>query len=135
MKGWVYVITNPGMPELVKVGYSERDPENRAKELNGTASPHPHVVEFAALVDYPKKVESELHTCLSEYNEGKEWFRCHPDLVKSYLLHLFPNILVTHGKANSTISIDSFVCLTCGNSFLSDSSTFEYDQPVCRQCT
>jgi hypothetical protein len=74
MKGWVYIITNRAMPGLVKVGYSDRDPENRANELNSTASPHPHVVEFAVLVDEPKQIEQATHRCLSDYHEGKEWF-------------------------------------------------------------
>jgi hypothetical protein len=46
MKGWVYVITNLAMPGLVKVGYSRKDPELRAAELNSTGTPHPFVVEY-----------------------------------------------------------------------------------------
>jgi len=45
MKGWVYIIANKAMPGLVKVGYSMKDPELRAAELNNTGSPHPYVLE------------------------------------------------------------------------------------------
>ncbi|KFC76184.1 GIY-YIG nuclease family protein [Massilia sp. LC238] len=45
MKGWVYVITNKAIPDLVKVGYSRKDPELRAAELNNTGAPHPYMVE------------------------------------------------------------------------------------------
>jgi hypothetical protein len=40
MRGWIYVISNNSMPGLVKVGYSMKDPEERAKELDHTGTPH-----------------------------------------------------------------------------------------------
>jgi hypothetical protein len=33
IRGWVYVIFNEAMPDLVKVGYSTKDPNLRAEEL------------------------------------------------------------------------------------------------------
>lgn len=77
-KGWVYVITNKAMPGLVKVGYSMKDPELRAQELNHTGSPHPYEVEYDALVDEPRDIEAAAHKMLASYSEGKEWFRCTP---------------------------------------------------------
>lgn len=76
MKGWVYVISNKAMDGLVKVGYSTKDPELRAEELNHTGSPHPYVVEYEALVEEPRQIEQKVHKLLSNTNEGKEWFRC-----------------------------------------------------------
>ena len=61
LKGWVYVISNPGQPGLIKVGYSMKDPELRARELDGTASPYPHVVEYEVLVPEPRQVEKSAH--------------------------------------------------------------------------
>lgn len=46
VKGWVSVILNLLMPGLVKVGYSRRDPELRAKELHHPGSPHPYIVDY-----------------------------------------------------------------------------------------
>lgn len=34
MRGWVYVISNPTIPGLVKIGFSTKDPLLRAEELN-----------------------------------------------------------------------------------------------------
>jgi hypothetical protein len=76
MKGWVYVISNKAMPGLVKVGYSMKDPELRAAELNHTGSPHPYVVDYEALVEEPREVEQKSHQLLAPKREGKEWFRC-----------------------------------------------------------
>jgi hypothetical protein len=53
MKGWVYIITNKAMPDLIKVGFSSKDPELRAREFGGTHSPHPFIVEYEGLVIFP----------------------------------------------------------------------------------
>jgi hypothetical protein len=74
--GWVYVITNPAMPDLLKVGYSMKHPSLRADELYHTNNPHPFVVEYEILVVNPRLVESLVHSELEQFNEGKEWFRC-----------------------------------------------------------
>ncbi len=76
MKGWVYVITNKAMPGLIKIGYSMKDPELRATELNHTGSPHPYVVDYEVLVNEPRDVEQTVHGRLKNQREGKEWFRC-----------------------------------------------------------
>lgn len=84
MKGWVYVITNRAMPGLVKVGYSSKDPELRAAELNHTGAPHPYRVEYEALVEEPFGIEQRTHSSLSHLHEGEryqkgvgvEWFKC-----------------------------------------------------------
>lgn len=79
MKGWVYVITNKAMPGLVKVGYSTKDPELRAGELNHTGSPHPYLVEYELLIEEPYQIEQKTHRLLSSKREAKEWFRCSPE--------------------------------------------------------
>lgn len=79
MKGWVYVITNRAMPGLVKVGYSTKDPELRAEELNHTGSPHPYLVEYELLIDEPYQIEQKTHKLLFPKREAKEWFRCTPE--------------------------------------------------------
>ena len=55
---YIYVLTNPAMPGLVKIGRTDAaDPEERAKQLYTTGVPVPFVVEFAGRVDDPQKVE------------------------------------------------------------------------------
>lgn len=79
VKGWVYVISNRAMPGLVKVGYSMKDPELRARELNHTGAPHPYAVEYEVLIEEPYAVEQRTHKLLSTRREAKEWFRCSPE--------------------------------------------------------
>jgi hypothetical protein len=76
VRGWVYVISNPSMPGLLKVGYSRKDPLIRARELSSTGCPQPYRVEYDLLVVAPQKVEQETHQRLSSKRDGKEWFRC-----------------------------------------------------------
>jgi hypothetical protein len=79
MKGWVYVMSNKAMADLVKVGYSAKDPELRAKEFEHTGSPHRYVVEYELLIEEPRQVEQSTHRLLSSKHERKEWFRCSPE--------------------------------------------------------
>lgn len=76
IKGWVYVISNPAMPGIIKVGYSTKDPAMRAQELNHTGSPHPYSVQYETLVWEPYSLEQRVHKVLYSKLEGKEWFRC-----------------------------------------------------------
>lgn len=76
MKGWVYIFTNKAMPRLLKVGFSTKDPESRAKELHTTGVPHRFVVEYDILVHEPYVVEQKTHKLLKAHHESKEWFRC-----------------------------------------------------------
>lgn len=75
-RGWVYVISNKAMPGLVKVGFSMKDPELRAIELNHTGSPHPYRVEYELLTEGPYEIEQRTHKLLRAKREGKEWFKC-----------------------------------------------------------
>ena len=64
------------MPDLVKVGFSTKDPHLRAAELEGTGTPHPFKVEFDLLTLNPRSVEQAVHKRLASHREAKEWFRC-----------------------------------------------------------
>lgn len=76
MRGWVYIISNPSMPDLVKIGFSMKDPDLRAQEFGGTGVPHSYVVEWDILLEDPRTVEQKAHKYLIECREAKEWFRC-----------------------------------------------------------
>jgi hypothetical protein len=39
-------MSDPAMSGFVKIGYSMKDPELQAGELNNTGNPHPYVVEY-----------------------------------------------------------------------------------------
>lgn len=75
IRGWVYVLSNRAMPDIVKIGYSTKDPSLRADELGGTGLPHPFVVEYDVLISEPRDVEQQVHKQLQDHHEGKEFFR------------------------------------------------------------
>lgn len=84
IRGWVYIIENEAMPNILKIGFSTKDPTLRAKELAGTGSPHPFRVVFDVLVEEPRTVEQAAHAMLASQREGKEWFRCsHLDAISA----------------------------------------------------
>ena len=76
VQGWVYIISNVAMPELLKVGYTIKGSSHRARQLNGAGSPHRFQVLYEALVKDPRAVEQAAHKMLILKHEGKEWFRC-----------------------------------------------------------
>lgn len=74
-RGWVYVLSNRAMPGLLKIGFSTKDPMNRALELEGTGVPAAFEVEYDVLVQGPREVEAQVHERLSSSHEAKEFFR------------------------------------------------------------
>lgn len=75
IRGWVYVLSNRAMPNMLKIGFSTRDPSLRIQELNTTGLPHPFVVEYDVLVMGPREVEQAVHAELKKHHEAKEFFR------------------------------------------------------------
>lgn len=74
--GFVYVLSNPRMPRLLKIGYTERAVEERAAEVSsGTGIPEPFVVEAYFASPNPSLDEYTVHQSLKEYRlANKEFF-------------------------------------------------------------
>jgi hypothetical protein len=78
VQGWVYVLTNPSMPGLVKVGMTRGTPEARARDLSrSTGVPRPFAVVASARVGDPEAVEAAVHSALARrrVNTRREFFR------------------------------------------------------------
>jgi hypothetical protein len=56
MKGYVYCITNHAMPNLCKIGGTEKDPVIRCKELSNTSLPVKCKLEYFIKVNNWKKI-------------------------------------------------------------------------------
>ena len=79
MAGWVYILSNPEMPELLKIGFTERDPSSRAKEISqDTGVPSEFIVDYQVYSSRPYELERKVHELLHEYrlNNNREFFRC-----------------------------------------------------------
>jgi hypothetical protein len=76
--GFVYVLSNPVMPGILKIGRTDQeDVAKRIAQLYTTGVPVPFMIEFAAKVDDPAAVEDALHRAFSPYriNPSREFFR------------------------------------------------------------
>ncbi|AFY30957.1 GIY-YIG nuclease family protein [Calothrix sp. PCC 7507] len=75
--GFVYVLTNASMPDLVKVGLTSWLPEDRAKSLYTTSVPDAFEVAYRTITSWPQAVEQKSHHLLNEnrVNPKREFFR------------------------------------------------------------
>jgi len=74
--GYVYILSNPAIPGLLKVGYTRKDPEDRVAALsNHTNMPLPFVIEAVFLCSDPQWDEIKAHHALDSCRIGdKEFF-------------------------------------------------------------
>ena len=108
--GIVYILTNPAMPDLVKIGQTTNEITNRLNELNTTGVPFPFDCLFAGEVDDCKLVENSLHKAFHPYrvNPKREFFRISPDQA-IVILRLLTKKDVTpavSAEINKSISTD-----------------------------
>lgn len=83
----IYVLTNPAMPNLVKIG-ATNNLEQEVKRLSEHSGiPAPFKVYYACTVNNPNKVEKGLQELLFDFreNSGREFFRIHPERIKAAL--------------------------------------------------
>jgi hypothetical protein len=80
-RGSVYVLTNPALSDVVKIGYTTRSAEVRARELSGTGVPGKWQVAHEISTSSPKQVEKTVHQKLSrqKVQDGGEFFQVSPE--------------------------------------------------------
>jgi hypothetical protein len=89
----VYVLTNPAMPGLVKIGRtSQNDTNTRLSQLYTTGVPVPFELKFACRVQNPEEVEEALHRAFGpqRINPKREFFQIEPEqaIAILQLLHI-----------------------------------------------
>ena len=85
---WVYVLSNPAQPGILKIGYTSNTPEERARQLsNATGVALPYVVEYAYSCWNGLELEKDIHERLNEYRLSKqrEFFQVDLDEVKEII--------------------------------------------------
>jgi hypothetical protein len=76
--GFVYLLSNEAMPDIYKIGFSDRSPHQRALELSASTScPVPFSVVCYVEVQSPVSVERWFHESFKELrvNQSREFFR------------------------------------------------------------
>lgn len=97
--GIVYLLTNPCMPGLVKIGMTtQEDIDKRMRELYTTGVPVPFECQFACKVNNKDcaKIEKALHTAFEpqRVNKNREFFKINVEQAKA-ILELFHHTDVT----------------------------------------
>ncbi len=103
----VYVLTNPAMPGLVKIGMTTQlEVEERMKQLFGTGVPVPFDCAFACRVKDATEVERALHYAFgnARINPNREFFKIEAERVIAVLKLLKVDDITT--QVEQTIESD-----------------------------
>ena len=76
-KEFIYVLSNPSFPGLLKIGYTRKDIGIRIKDLSkATGVPTPFKLEYMFRCNNGLELESEIHKHLKEFipNNYREFF-------------------------------------------------------------
>jgi len=86
MSNIVYVLTNPSIPDIVKIGMTT-DLTTRMRSLYNSSVPVPFECYFACTVNDMSFVEKQLHDGFDDFrvNPKREFFRIDPERVVSIL--------------------------------------------------
>mgnify|MGYP003308676464 CR=1 FL=1 len=90
-KGYVYAMINPSYKDLVKIGKTTKDPEDRAKELSSaTGVATPFIVVYKRFFNNCSVAEKRVHSILTEQgyrvNDSREFFSVSiPDAINIIL--------------------------------------------------
>ena len=109
MTNIVYVLTNPAMPGIVKIGMTDRpDVQRRMGELYSTGVPLPFDCVIAREIEDRDAVEIEraLHTAFgpNRINLSREFFQVDPEQVE-VLLRVMPGRDATPNDADQSAEI------------------------------
>jgi hypothetical protein len=107
INGYVYVLSNPCMPNLVKIGFTRRNIDIRLAELNSsTGVPESFVLEAAFSSVSPERDEQVVHSKLSDHrtNKNREFFQIEVLEAITKIKNIFekpPDYIGINGKAEN----------------------------------
>ena len=104
MTGFVYLMSNEGMPGLLKAGTS-KNPCDRQRQLRKTGVPTPFKLEWAYLFKNPEEIEQNFHEAFPHYRVAtdREFFKMGLEEATSFL-----DDQITYNRCN----VESFDVLT-----------------------
>jgi len=92
--GFIYILENEAIPGLLKIGSTEKHPEERARELAGTGVPKPFKVVYHRHVSDCQLIEKLVHQALESQgfreNSNREFF----DVSTNQAVALIETIIV-----------------------------------------
>ena len=90
--GWLYVITSPSLPGLVKIGCTRRlNPALRVRELSSSSLPEPYHAHCFVFSDDCFELENNIHKYFDKerVNPDREFFRIEPKEAIDVLKEIF----------------------------------------------
>lgn len=118
--GFVYILLNPAMPGMLKIGRTRNSPDERARELSRpTGVALPFVVAWEQRFPHCEKAESQIHQRLEPYRVRKqrEFFQLPlPDAIRELQLiaereseaAVVPRLQIAKKRAEDTPSSNNF---------------------------
>ena len=94
--GYVYILSNPSMPGLVKIGCTDRSLDERISELSSsTGIPTPFQLEYSVCLRDHAKAERDIHQTLVTHrvSGSREFFTVSVEVAKEALLAQIVNDL------------------------------------------
>ena len=88
---YVYALSNPSIPNILKIGFTGKHPETRAQEISrSTGVPEPYVVEYAFKCHDGHNMEREVHKELNycRVSSDREHFRINLDEAKKIITRI-----------------------------------------------
>ena len=90
---WIYILSNPTLPKMLKIGFTKNRPAERVKQINaGTGVPLDFKVEWAFACFNAHDLEKEVHTYLQamglRVSKRKEFFYITLDKAKEVITKL-----------------------------------------------
>jgi hypothetical protein len=116
--GYMYILSNPAMPGLLKIGFTNRDVKERIAELSSaTGVPKSFEIEYYCLTRDVEEIEGKVHQHLSAHRaSGKEFFKVTlidaVELIDSLVRKVEPDR--SCNVAAMPLGPDDEVCRHCG---------------------
>ena len=114
-EGWIYMMSNPSLQGMVKIGVTTTSPEQRCKELSSSTSiPTPFELVVAYHVDTPYEVERSVHERLNHLrvSQNREFFNAtKEDLINAmedWSLHEHGNCKIDVLLSEQRLCLDKF---------------------------
>ena len=74
-EGYIYILESKGQLGILKIGYTDRTPQQRLNEINGgTGVIIPWYIVNSFACKSPEYIETLVHQALSQYHVNKEGF-------------------------------------------------------------
>ena len=121
MLGFIYIMSNPSLSGLLKIGQTGKDPLIRRKSLNTTGVPDDFVIEYQALIEDYRRQEKLIHQKLNKvrHSNKKEFFstsvleaintireQCGDKIKHEEVFYSIPEKLESVSKANDRLALN-----------------------------